>query len=184
MTQADPRAPMAAAPMKYADDGSVDWGNMWDTFCVLAQDGGPPHRATLLRAPEDADPASPAYQAAADEIIRGIAAVSGLNAALSEPGWIAVPCASGAMARWIADAIVQENVESRSAGALFYVPVGAHFTLGGEVKSVITAVAKTAHYWRDHLPAQVQSAFILQDRLIQAKNRVAGWLRRTTRSDA
>lgn len=23
---------MAAAPMRYRDDGSVDWGNMWDDF--------------------------------------------------------------------------------------------------------------------------------------------------------
>lgn len=46
----DKCAPMAPAPMKYLADGSVDWGNMWDTFCVLAQDGGPPHRPTMLRA--------------------------------------------------------------------------------------------------------------------------------------
>ncbi len=25
-------APMAAAPMRYLPDGSVDWGNMWDSF--------------------------------------------------------------------------------------------------------------------------------------------------------
>ncbi len=24
--------PMAAAPMRYRADGSVDWGNMWDDF--------------------------------------------------------------------------------------------------------------------------------------------------------
>lgn len=34
------RAPMPSAPMKYMPDGKVDWGNMWDTFCELAQEGG------------------------------------------------------------------------------------------------------------------------------------------------
>ena len=24
--------PMAAAPLQYRADGSVDWGNMWDDF--------------------------------------------------------------------------------------------------------------------------------------------------------
>ena len=28
----DPAAPMAAAPMRYTEDGAVDWGNMWDSF--------------------------------------------------------------------------------------------------------------------------------------------------------
>ncbi|HEY1012928.1 MAG TPA: hypothetical protein VGE07_09525, partial [Herpetosiphonaceae bacterium] len=64
----DKKAPMASAPMRYAEDGSVDWGNMWDSFCALALEGGPPHRATLLDAPSDIDPADPAYQAAQDEI--------------------------------------------------------------------------------------------------------------------
>src|SRR5262245_26888007 len=55
MNVEDKRAPMAAAPIKYAADGSVDWGNMWDSFCVLAREGGPPHRGQLLDAQEGAD---------------------------------------------------------------------------------------------------------------------------------
>ena len=49
-SELDQCAPMAAAPMKYQPDGSVDWGNMWDSFCVLAREGGPPHRGTMLLA--------------------------------------------------------------------------------------------------------------------------------------
>jgi hypothetical protein len=34
---------MSSAPLRYRADGSVDWGNMWDSFCELAREGGPPH---------------------------------------------------------------------------------------------------------------------------------------------
>ena len=54
-SELDKRAPMAAAPIKYQLDGSVDWGDMWDSFCVLAREGGPPHRGTMLQAQTDAD---------------------------------------------------------------------------------------------------------------------------------
>jgi hypothetical protein len=32
MAEVTTAAPMAAAVMKYREDGSVDWGNMWDSF--------------------------------------------------------------------------------------------------------------------------------------------------------
>lgn len=174
----DKRAPMASAPMKYQPDGSVDWGNMWDSFCALAQDGGPPHRPTMLYAQTDADPANPAYQTAVAEICRGIAAVSGLDAHAAEPGWIAVACPSAGMARWVAEAIEQENVQSRAHDAVLYVPVGDYFALKGEIKNVITAVAKTTHYWADHLPAEVKSAFAIQARMQRMGQRMRRWFRR------
>ena len=34
--------PMPAGPIVYREDGAIDWSNMWDSFCVLAQEGGPP----------------------------------------------------------------------------------------------------------------------------------------------
>jgi hypothetical protein len=122
-------APMSSAPMKYTDDGSVDWGNMWDTFCDLAQEGGPPHRGTLLRHRDGEDVFDPAYTAAAHEIIRGIREVSGLEAYVANPGWLAVLCPTASMARWLAEAILQENVEGRvevGRGVVYRVERVAH----------------------------------------------------------
>jgi hypothetical protein len=90
------RAPMASAPMKYLPDGAVDWGNMWDSFCVLAREGGPPHRADMLEAQADADVTSAGYCFAVAQISRGITAVSGLTTEAAAPGWVAVRCHSPA----------------------------------------------------------------------------------------
>ncbi len=163
-TPPDPRAPMAAAPLQYAPDGSVAWGTMWDSFCALAQSGGPPHRGTLLRAPAPAtvDPNDPAYQAAVAEISRGIQAVSGLTATQGPPGWITVQCSSAAQACWLAESILAENVEAQASDSRLLLPVATSFTLKGEIKNVITVVAKTTHYWTEHLPADVQRALAVQ----------------------
>jgi hypothetical protein len=45
------------------------------------------------------------------------------------------------------------------------------------VKSVVTAVAKTTHYWADHRPPDVKRALAVQERLAAWGQRVAGWLR-------
>jgi len=161
-TPADPRAPMAAAPMKYSADGCVDWGNMWDSFCVLAQEGGPPHRASMLYACAESDLSDPDYQAVCAEISRGITAVSGLAATAGPAGWIAISCVSAAQAHWLADAIEQENVQARATASQVLVPAGAAFSLKGEIKNVITAVAKTSHYWQVHMPLEVKQTLMLQ----------------------
>jgi sirohydrochlorin cobaltochelatase len=162
----DRRAPMASAPMKYHSDGQVAWGEMWDTFCELALDGGPPHRGTLLAAPEGEDATTPAYQAVASEIARGVAEVSVLRVAPSnEAGWLAFQCPAPGMNRWLAEAIVGENVAARTQGDLLLVPCGAYFTLKGEIKNVITAVAKTTHYWDEHLPNEVKQTLAVQARI-------------------
>ncbi|HEY8597679.1 MAG TPA: hypothetical protein VIL85_04570 [Thermomicrobiales bacterium] len=175
----DKRAPMPAAPMKYAADGSVAWGEMWDSFCALALDGGPPHRATLLEGDTAADPASNGYRFAVAEITRGVAAVSGLPLAPAATGWLAIECHSAGMAHWLAEAIIEENVAARARGAQLLVPVGADYTLTGEIKNVITAVAKTTHYWREHLPPEVKQTLEWQARLGGLRQRVAGWLGRS-----
>lgn len=162
---------MASAPMRYTEDGQADWGNMWDSFCALALDGGPPHRGTMLEPGDCGDPAGPAYQWATGEIIRGIALVSGLGAAPAEPGWIAVRCPSPGMARWLSEAIRTENVAARQDGALLLVPAGANYGLKGEIKNVITAVAKTTHYWREHLPPAAKHTLELQEQV------AGGWRR-------
>lgn len=162
---ADPRAPMAAAPMRYDEDGNVDWGNMWDSFCVLAREGGPSHRETLLMAATAVDITDPAYQAAAQEIGRGIQLVSELVVEPAEPGWLAVRCHSPGMATWLSEAIGEENVAARADGERLLVPVAAEYQLKGEIKSVITAVAKCTHYWRLHLPAEVKQTLAAQELL-------------------
>jgi sirohydrochlorin cobaltochelatase len=169
----DKRAPMPAAPMKYNKDGSVDWGTMWTNFCVLAQEGGPPHRGEMLRPQTDPDIHSATYQTAVTEIIRGINEVSGLTAVAAEPGWIAISCLSEEMAQWLSEAIAEENVTTRATDMVLLVPVGDYYSLKGEIKNVITAVAKTSHYWQDHLPTAVKNTLIWQAKLTRWSERLS-----------
>ncbi len=184
--QPDKRAPMAAAPLRYHEDGSVAWDAMWDSFCALALDGGPPHRETRLEADEDSDPESAGYRSAMAEIARGIRAVSGLATTQAGVGWLAVACDSAAMARWLAEAIVGENVAARAQGTTLFVPCGERYTLKGEIKNVITAVAKTTDYWCAHLPPTVKQTLEWQARIDALSARIGGWLGRrpTERSTA
>jgi sirohydrochlorin cobaltochelatase len=168
----DKAAPMAAAPMKFNDDGSVAWGEMWDSFCVLAKEGGPAHRATLLGPDEHSDANSPEYQVAQQEIIRGIYLVSGLKATPDKPGWIAVECDSEGMAGWLAETGLQENVLVRSEGNRLFVPCGEKFSLKGEIKNVVTVVAKTTHYWADHIPDEVKTTMKIEEGLSQLGKRI------------
>lgn len=160
----DKRAPMASAPLVYNADDSVAWDRMWDNFCVLASAGGPPHRATLLQAQTTADPTSVGYQFATTEIIRGINLVSGLSATPAQTGWIAVECGKASKARWLSEQIRQENVDAYAEGSRFFVPVGENFTVKGEIKNVITAVAKTTHYWSDHLATEIKTSLEWEER--------------------
>ena len=163
--KANTAKPMASAPMKFADDGSVDWGNMWDSFCVLASAGGPAHRATLLEPETRADPNSTTYQATANEIMRGIYLVSGLKATPAEPGWIAVECPMDGMADWIAEQGVQENVQLRAEGNRVFVPCGEHWTTKGEIKNVVTVIAKTTHYFADHVSNDMKATMAVEEGL-------------------
>ncbi len=153
----DPSVPVSSAPMGAADlqrdaEGRVAWDQMWQGFCELALAGGPPHRGTLLepvtREEARADPER--YAAVVRELTRGIRMVTGLDAIDGPPGWIGVACESEAMAIWLMRAILVENVMARREGPTLYLPAGPGFTLGGEIKNVVTAVAKTHHYWTQH----------------------------------
>ena len=158
-------APMPAGPIVYGADGSVDWGNMWSSFCVLALDGGPPHRGDVLKAPHNPDTTRPEYHFAVAEIARGIWEVAQLTAVPAEPGWLQIACQSVGQARWLAEAIEEENVEARHEDQWLLLPVGDEFQLKGEIKNVITAVAKTAHYWQEHLALEVKQALAFQDKI-------------------
>lgn len=65
----DKRAPMASAPMQYRENGEVAWGEMWESFCALALDGGPPHRGELLTAQPLPETHSPTYMQRAPLIL-------------------------------------------------------------------------------------------------------------------
>jgi sirohydrochlorin cobaltochelatase len=169
---------MPAAPLKFAEDGTVQWGDMWDSYCILALDGGPPHRGTMLAHAKDVDTESESYQYAVSEIARGIKLVSSLEATRHAPGWLRVECRSAGMAFWVTEAILEENVAACYDGTGFLVPVADTFTLEGEIKNVITAVAKTTHYWTDHVPAEVKQTMAAQARLAAIKQRVVGIFQR------
>jgi sirohydrochlorin cobaltochelatase len=147
-------APMPAAPFVWRADGRPDWGSMWTSFCDLALFGGPPHRPRdkpVRYVPDTSAPSSqPAFDAAG-ELQRGIWETTHLVSEPSEDGWVAIVCHSARMAEWLCTAIVLENVQARAQGNLLLVPACHGFTLESEVKSVITVVAKTAHYWEQHI---------------------------------
>jgi sirohydrochlorin cobaltochelatase len=150
-------APMGAAPLQRDAEGRVAWDEMWQGFCELGLAGGPPHRGTLLEAvaPDEALADSARYSEVRRELARGLRMVTGLPAVLDgSPGWIGLACADEEMAIWLMRAIVVENVMVRRERAVLYLPAGPKFTLEGEIKNVVTVVAKTYHYWTQHQAAR------------------------------
>ncbi len=153
-------APMpGVADLQFADDGSVAWDEIWTDFCDLALAGGPAHRDVLLEpvTPDEARAAPKAYDRVVDELARGITLVTGLAVKRdAEPGWIGVVCADQEMALWMLRAVIVENVSVRRSGNVLFLPAGPDFRLENEIKSIITVVAKTHHYWTEHAGARVQ----------------------------
>ena len=150
---------MGSAALKYGRDGKVAWQDIWVTFCDLAMAGGPPHKGSLLTAGSreeiDADPDR--YGRVVEEICRGIVMVTELKAAASPvPGWVRVECGSTVTAGWLARAIVMENVSARCEGTSLDLPARPGYRLEKEIKNVITVMAKTCHYWLDHMSAAQQ----------------------------
>ena len=66
------------------------------------------------------------------------------------PGWVGLRCPDEATAAWLARAIETENVSVRREGVVLSLPAGPRFRQEEEIKNVVTAVAKTYHYWREH----------------------------------
>jgi len=150
-------APMSAVPLQFGPDGAVAWDAMWQGFCELALAGGPPHRGTLLEAPsrEEVLASSERHAEVLQELERGIRLITKLDVHRdTPPGWIGVVCHSEAMAIWMLRAIVVENVIARREGRVLYLPAGPRFSLAGEVKNIITALAKSHHYWVQHVAGQ------------------------------
>ena len=137
---------MGSAGLKYGADGKVAWNEMWGSFCDLAMAGGPPHKGTLLLPGTESDPKVVA------EICRGIQLVTDLPADQSPtPGWVRVGCESPTMADWLCRAINMENVSARCEDSILELPAGPAFRLEKEIKNVITVIAKTCHYWVEHM---------------------------------
>ena len=146
-------APMSSAPFLWRQDGRPDWAGMWTTFCDLALYGGPPHRGPdrVLRGPGRDNDANEQDREMIGEMRRGILETTGLYAEPAGGGWLAVTCESSTMAAWLCAAIILENVDARVEDDRLLVPAGPTYRLADEVKSIITVVAKTHHYWQAHL---------------------------------
>lgn len=145
---------MGSAGLKYGRDGRVAWNEIWKSFCDLAMAGGPPHRGALLEpgVAEDIEREPERYKEVVDELCRGVEMVTGLAAEVSPvPGWIDVDCPSATMAGWLVRAITMENVSCHAGGMVLHLPAGPHFRVEKEIKNVVTSIAKTCHYWVDHM---------------------------------
>ena len=151
---------MGSAPLRLGPDGLVAWDRMWATFCDLAMAGGPPHKGRWLApgsaSEVEADPER--YDDVVQEIRRGLGLVTGLDIRpSSDPGWVPVVCFGEAMAGWLTRAIVMENVAVRRRRAAIDLPAAPHFRVEREIKNVVTVLAKTCHYWVDHMPYSQQA---------------------------
>lgn len=153
--------PMGGAGLQYDTDGRVAWHRIWQAFCDLAIAGGPPHKGRLLgpgsyaligQRPDD-------HLDVLEELGRGLTMGSELPTEESPHlGWIRVVCHSDTMAAWMYRAITTENVAVRRDGRALDLPASPTFTLEKEIKNVVTVVAKTAHYWMNHIPREQKGA--------------------------
>jgi sirohydrochlorin cobaltochelatase len=161
-------APMpGAADLVFDTDGSVAWNDIWGNFCDLAIAGGPPHRDTPLEpaTPETIRTHEDDYRRVLDELERGLRMITGwpIERKLA-PGWIGLVCPDEDAAYWLLHAVAAENVAAGRMGNLLLLPAGPDFRLKYEIKNVITAVAKTHHYWTEHMTEQTRASFLSRNR--------------------
>lgn len=145
--------PMRSAGLVYGEDGRVAWDRIWRSFCDLALAGGPPHRGSLLRPATPSEETDVRYRGVVEEICRGVRLVTGLRAYESPVrGWVQVDCHTEEMAGWLLRALTAENIAARAEGLALALPAGPDFRVDKEIKNVVTSIAKTCHYWLDHMP--------------------------------
>ncbi|MGC4106735.1 MAG: hypothetical protein QM753_10355 [Thermomicrobiales bacterium] len=156
-------APMSAAPLVFDETGQVAWDRIWghddadQPFCHLALAGGPPHRGTMLEPNPDAIATARVkdLDAVRAEIERGLRMVTGLPMTRNvEPGWVGLVCPDADAAAWLARAINAENVLARLDETTILLPADPSFRTEAEIKNVVTATAKTYHYWSEHAAAR------------------------------
>lgn len=150
---------MGSAGLKFDSDGKVAWGEIWGSFCNLAMAGGPPHKGTLLEpgSTEEIAAEPDRYREVVKEICRGVNLVTKLEAVAGrDAGWVRVFCPLPGMAAWLVRAIVMENISARCSGDFVELPAGPAYRLEKEIKNVVTSIAKTCHYFSDHMWAGQQ----------------------------
>lgn len=150
----NPRS-MGSASLKYDSSSQVAWDKIWTHYCDLALAGGPPHRGSLLESvtPDEANSEPAGYDLVVQELLRGIHLTTGLQPQRSHHlGWVSVPCEDPGMAAWLLRAIMAENVFVRMDESGLLLPAGPTYRIPKEVKNVVVSLAKTYHYWSDHLP--------------------------------
>ncbi len=149
-----PPTSMGSAGLAYGPDGKVAWGEIWTSFCDLALAGGPPHRGKLLEPVSEAEATAEPEKSAevVAEIDRAIGLTSGFPVVEGyAPGWVGLPCQSVAEAAWLQFAVTAENVSARRRDKVLQLPAGPAFRAEKEIKNVVVALAKSAHYWEGHL---------------------------------
>lgn len=153
-------APMAAADLAYDAAGEVAWDAIWGDFCDLALAGGPPHRGDLLLPPmpEEVRDRPDDQARVLDELERGLRMITGWAVVRDAvTGWIGLACPDADAAIWLMRAIIVENVAVRREATTLFLPAGPDFRLAHEIKNVITVVAKTHHYWTEHIRGAADS---------------------------
>lgn len=145
-------APMKSAPLAYESNGEVAWDKMWDSYCYLAKEGGPPHRDTVLKGrKENNDFDSKNYKDAVIEILRAYKLLVPYKSYEKDSkGWIIVKLYSKNMAAWYADIINSENIECKQYGKEIHLPVNDDYSLEKEIKNLVTVLGKAYHYWKLH----------------------------------
>jgi sirohydrochlorin cobaltochelatase len=152
---------MGSAGLKFDAAGRVAWDEIWGSFCDLAMAGGPPHKGRLLEPGTAAEIAAEPKQYArvVDEIMRGIRMVTELAVDRGDrAGWVRVMCGTTVRAGWLARAIAMENVSVHLEGDEFLLPAGPAYRVEKEIKNVITATAKTCHYFDGHIDKKQRQA--------------------------
>jgi sirohydrochlorin cobaltochelatase len=142
---------MTSPPFLWRPDGRPDWGGMWTTFCELALYGGPPQRGPQSALRATAESAADSDGEMLAEMRRGIWETTGLYTEPGAAGWLSITCDTPTMAAWMCAAIILENIGARVDDDRLLLPAGPDYQLKDEVKSIITVVAKTHHYWQAHV---------------------------------
>lgn len=143
--------PMSSAPFIYDENGKVAWDKMWDSYCDLAIEGGPPHRnEKLISKGSNNDLNSVGYRKAVSEVLRAFSLIIPYKHVSTDKGLVEIILPNSNVANWFCQIINSENVECNVEGNKIYLPVNDDFTLEKEIKNVVTVVGKAFHYWSRH----------------------------------
>ncbi len=150
MNQSSKNIPMSAAPYVYDEIGAIAWDKMWNNFCILAKEGGPPHRGTKLAFKSDnTTNTTDNYIEATKEITRAYKQLIPYAFQFNKQGNVEIKLTTPNMAKWFADIINSENVSCAQNQNTITLPVNDDFT-SAEIKNIVTVTAKVHHYWKNH----------------------------------